>query len=84
MLILSVASFLPQLRLLVQRGNTAGISLYYLLFNVISATEQFAISFYFIVNRVDHSDVFTHDPPTVGDWLNLAQTTVVFIAWLVM
>jgi hypothetical protein len=81
---LSLASFLPQIRLLLQRGNTTGLSLYYLLFNLISATEQFALSFYFIVNRVEPADVFTHEPPTVGDWLNLAQTTAIFLAWLVM
>lgn len=84
-LVLSLASFIPQIRLLVQRRNSSGISPYYVLFNLISATEQFAISFYFIVDRMEEPpDVFTNEPLQTGDWLNLAQVTLVWGLWLFM
>jgi hypothetical protein len=84
LIILSFISFLPQLRLLVQRRTSSGISLYYVLFNLISATEQFTISFLFTVTQSEESDVFVETPPNTGDWLNLVQFTVVWILWLAM
>jgi uncharacterized protein with PQ loop repeat len=79
---LTAISFVPQLRLLWVRRSSAGISPCYVLFNLISATELFTISFYFLVNHVEPADVFIHEPPAVGDWLNLAQLALVWVLWL--
>ncbi|EIT77531.1 hypothetical protein AO1008_02849 [Aspergillus oryzae 100-8] len=75
LLILSIFSFLPQLRRLHQNGDSTGVSLIYLLCNVISATEQLTISFSYIF-IAQSSDFFIHNPPNVGDWLNLLQLAV--------
>ncbi|KAB8276494.1 hypothetical protein BDV30DRAFT_224210 [Aspergillus minisclerotigenes] len=70
-----IFSFLPQLRRLHQNGDSTGVSLTYLLCNVISATEQLTISFSYIF-IAQSSDFFIHNPPNVGDWLNLLQLAV--------
>lgn len=79
---LSALSFLPQLGLLWVRRDSSGINLYYVLFNTIVATELFTMSFFLTVNRIDAPDIFIHHPPTVGDQLNLAQLTVIWLLWL--
>ncbi|KAI0438803.1 hypothetical protein F4803DRAFT_533899 [Xylaria telfairii] len=85
LLIFTCASFAPQLHLLVaRRGDASGINLKYVLLNLAVATELFTISFFFTVNRIEPSYVFAHDPPVAGDWLNLAQLTVVWILWLLI
>jgi hypothetical protein len=66
------------------RRDSSGISLYYVLFNLISATELFTISFFFLINNVEESDVFVNRPPNAGDWLNLAQLALVWVLWLLM
>lgn len=60
-------------------GNCQGISLGYLLLNLISATEQFTIGFYILVNFTGGTDIFVETPLTTGDWLNLAQLTLVWV-----
>jgi hypothetical protein len=85
---LSFVSFLPQLRLLYVRKDSAGLSLFYLLFNLIVATELFAISFLLVVNsgleEKGKPNLFVHNPPDTGDNINLAQFTLVWVLWLVM
>jgi uncharacterized protein with PQ loop repeat len=82
--VISALSFLPQLRLLWLRRDVSGISLYYVLFNTIVATELFTLSFFLTVNNIDKPGVFVHYPPNAGDRLNLAQLTAVWLLWLVM
>ncbi|KAH8689502.1 hypothetical protein BGW36DRAFT_433501 [Talaromyces proteolyticus] len=77
--ILSLLSFLPQLRHLWIRKDATGISLYYVFYNLISATEQLTITFTALINNTQGSDFFVHDPPTTGDWINLGQVTVVWL-----
>ncbi|KAK3937885.1 hypothetical protein QBC46DRAFT_410768 [Diplogelasinospora grovesii] len=85
LLVLSFASFLPQLRLLWVQRDSSGISLYYVLFNLLVATEQFTLSFFFVVNhRFEDTQVFVHTPPDVGDILNLTQFAVVWALWLMI
>ncbi|KAH7371846.1 hypothetical protein BKA64DRAFT_268214 [Cadophora sp. MPI-SDFR-AT-0126] len=84
LLFLSFASFLPQIRLLWQRRDSSGISLYYVLFNLISATEQFTISFFFVVNSVEPADAFVKNPPNAGDWLNFGQFALVWVLWFIV
>ncbi|PIG88064.1 hypothetical protein AARAC_001586 [Aspergillus arachidicola] len=75
LLILSIFSFRPQLHLLHQIGDSTGVSLAYLLCNVISATEQLTISFCYMFNA-QSSDPFVHNPPNAGDWLDFLQFAV--------
>jgi uncharacterized protein with PQ loop repeat len=89
LLLLTFVSFLPQLRLLYVRKDSSGLSLFYVLFNLIVATELFTFSFLLVVNCPrDESnglpDLFIHDPPNVGDSINLAQFALVWVLWLVM
>jgi hypothetical protein len=85
---LSFVSFLPQLRLLYARKDSVGLSLFYLLFNLIVATELFTLSFLLVVNYAREegggADLFVHNPPDTGDRINLAQFTLVWVLWLAM
>ncbi|KAB5566845.1 hypothetical protein GE09DRAFT_1284559 [Coniochaeta sp. 2T2.1] len=85
LLLLTFASFQPQLRLLWVRRDSSGISLYYVLLNLIVATELFTISFFYVVNnRVEGSQFFVHVPPNVGDRLNLAQFALTWVLWVLL
>lgn len=89
LLLLSFVSFLPQLWLLYVRKDSVGLSLFFVLFNLIVATELFAFSFLLVVNcardkSTGKPDIFVHDPRDVGDAINLAQFTLVWVLWLVM
>ncbi|KAH6873477.1 hypothetical protein B0T10DRAFT_235283, partial [Thelonectria olida] len=75
---------LPQLRRVLAKGDSSNISLYYLLFNLISATEQFSLGFFYIVSHYDDSRIFVSTPRNVGDWLNLTQLTMVWIMFLAL
>lgn len=59
-----------------------GIAPSYVLFNLIAATEQFSFGLHFIVKNDDFVDRIVHTPPTLGDWLNLAQFAVVWLCRL--
>lgn len=82
-MVLSFASFLPQLQLLWLRRDSSGVSLYYVLFNLVVSTEIFTIDLA-ILNSVDGGNIFVHAPATIGDWLNLAQFGTVWVMWVVM
>lgn len=85
MLLLSGASFVPQLGRLYSRGDSSGISRYYVLCNLISATEQLTLALALLVNTDDGgSDFFLHSPLTLGDRLNMAQLATVWLLSLVV
>ncbi|KAJ5533118.1 hypothetical protein N7494_009670 [Penicillium frequentans] len=84
LILLSGASYLPQLHRIWVHGNCQGISLSYLLLNLISATEQFTIGFFILVNHKGGTDLFVETPITTGDWLNLAQLTLVWALHLLL
>ncbi|KAK4170666.1 hypothetical protein QBC36DRAFT_341471 [Triangularia setosa] len=87
LLLLSFVSFLPQLQLLYVHKDSAGLSLFYVLFNLIVATELFTLSFLFVVNyarEFDKPNMFVHAPLNAGDRINLAQFTLVWVLWLVI
>jgi hypothetical protein len=84
LLLLSLPKFIPQFHRTVSRKISSGISTYYTLFNLISATEQFSLAFFFIVNHIESPEFFVHDPVDTGDWLNLMQTIVVASLWLIL
>ncbi|KAL4885398.1 hypothetical protein BJY04DRAFT_134061 [Aspergillus karnatakaensis] len=80
LIILTALSFIPQLYRLFSLKTSTGISITYILFNLIVATEQFTNEFYIMVNVPEASGgMFTHEPLSRGDWLNFAQITVVWV-----
>ncbi|KAF2844700.1 hypothetical protein T440DRAFT_523260 [Plenodomus tracheiphilus IPT5] len=66
LLLASTMSFGPQLHRTITRKDSTGISTFYVLFNLISTTEQFALTFFFIVNYAEDSDFFVHHPRNAG------------------
>ncbi|KAH6892597.1 hypothetical protein B0T10DRAFT_295654 [Thelonectria olida] len=83
LLILSAASFFPQYRRLLSRRDSLGLAPEYILLNLIVATQQFSLGLFFIV-VCDEADMIMHSPPTVGEWLNFAQFTVVWVGHLIL
>ncbi|PYI06824.1 hypothetical protein BO78DRAFT_429336 [Aspergillus sclerotiicarbonarius CBS 121057] len=84
LLCLTTASFLPQLhRIRIQKTST-GLSLLYILLNLLGATEQFTLAFFLTVNAGPEPDFFVHFPRSIGDWLNLAQLGVVWVMFLLL
>ncbi len=86
---MSLVSFLPQLGVLLVRRDSSGISPFYVLYNLISATEQFNHSFacVVLVSRdwdPPKNDIIMHNPLSLGDWINLGHITVVWVLWLVV
>ncbi|KAL4866607.1 hypothetical protein BDV12DRAFT_131373 [Aspergillus spectabilis] len=82
--ILSILSFIPQVHRIHSSKSSGGLSLGAILANLIVATEQFTIFFYILVNEYSSGPRFyTNDPPNAGDWINLVQTTVVWICFLI-
>ncbi|KAI8182797.1 hypothetical protein K4K52_006965 [Colletotrichum sp. SAR 10_76] len=79
-LLLTFASFLPQLQRLWSRRDSSGVSLYYVLFNLLVATELLTIDLT-LLTGVEDSDVFVQQPASLGDWLNLAQFAIVWALW---
>lgn len=61
----------PQTRRILSRGDGAGISLTYVLCNLIAVTEQFALGLHYVVDSVEGEDGIVNRPVTAGDWLNL-------------
>ncbi|KAH8897577.1 hypothetical protein GQ53DRAFT_817870 [Thozetella sp. PMI_491] len=80
--ILSLLSFLPELLHIKTKKDSTGVSLYYVLWNLVSVTEQFALGFLSIVNDIDAPTFFAGFPRTLGDWLNLWQLTLVWLVFL--
>ncbi|KAE8356782.1 hypothetical protein BDV28DRAFT_65478 [Aspergillus coremiiformis] len=81
LLILSIASFLPQFQRICRTKEFTGLSLSYVLCNLMSATEQFTLLFFLLVNETEYADIIQ---PTTGDWINLAQLAAVWILWLLL
>ncbi|KNG81822.1 hypothetical protein ANOM_010266 [Aspergillus nomiae NRRL 13137] len=77
LLISSVASFLPQLQRIWYTKQFTGLSLSYVLCNLMSATEQFTLLFFLLVNKTEDADVIQK---TTGDWINLAQLAALLIS----
>ncbi|KAF4893014.1 hypothetical protein CGCF415_v012840 [Colletotrichum fructicola] len=84
--IATIASYLPQYHRILEQGHCDGLSLYYVLFNLISATEQLTLGFFLNVNDTGRlrGDAFVNDPATAGDWLNFVQLVVVWLCSLVL
>ncbi|KAJ5468181.1 hypothetical protein N7475_005933 [Penicillium sp. IBT 31633x] len=84
LLILSIGSFYPQIQRLWLKQDSSAVSVYYVLFNLIAATEQFTIVFFLLVNNTEGGSVFVHTPTATGDWLNLSQMTISLVGFLIL
>ncbi|KAI9890438.1 MAG: hypothetical protein M1814_003922 [Vezdaea aestivalis] len=82
LLIITLLSFVPQYLRIITKRDTAGISLYYILLNLISATHQFSLNLHLISENAQIAETIVQTPPSLGDWLNLAQSTVLWISQL--
>ncbi|KAK1489316.1 hypothetical protein CCUS01_03363 [Colletotrichum cuscutae] len=82
--ILSLISFTPQYHRLREQAHCNGLSLYYVLFNLLSATEQLTIGLFLNINNSAslRPDAFVNIPATAGDWLNLSQLMIVWLCFI--
>jgi hypothetical protein len=83
LIVLTVLSFNPLLQRLQDLGENTGISLFYLLVNLIVATEQLTIGIVLIAYEFG-ADSVSHHPPMPGDWLNLVQFAAVWLCHIVL
>ncbi|OBT61485.1 hypothetical protein VE03_09356 [Pseudogymnoascus sp. 23342-1-I1] len=84
LIVLTAFSFLPQLCLLWSKQDSTGISIGYVLANLLVATEQLTLAMYVTVVVPDSAGgTFTHSPLSTGDWLNLVQTLVSWAMFMV-
>lgn len=83
-LFLSLLSFAPQAYRLHQRGNSRGLSIHYVLLNLISTTQQFTLAY--VEFPVQHCGNYDQNcpSPTPGDWVNFIQLGVTWLAWFGM
>ncbi|CAK4033681.1 Hypothetical predicted protein [Lecanosticta acicola] len=77
-LVISAASYLPQLNKIEQQQSCAGISSAHVMLNLVSMTDQFAWSFYLLAANSAVADIIVQSPPTPRDWLNLIQHAVLW------
>lgn len=81
-MVASIASFGPQLQALRRNADSAGISVYYVLFNLIVATHDLAL---LVSANIDWEGNFlVEQPPAAQDWLNVAQFLVTWLGQLVL
>ena len=77
-MVCSIASFAPQVIHIKKNGSCTGISIYYVLYNLIIAIYNFALMLSAVINWEEGNFVIP-EMPDVRDYLNLAQFSV---AWL--
>ncbi|KAE8375140.1 hypothetical protein BDV26DRAFT_283716 [Aspergillus bertholletiae] len=83
-LILSFASFAPQIRHVWWSKNARGILSIHLLFNLICSTEHVFFGFFYMVNSYHVPGVWSHSPINILDWVNLVQLTGVWVLFNVL
>ncbi|KAL3263330.1 hypothetical protein ABHI18_001867 [Aspergillus niger] len=85
---LEITVFLPQIWRIWSQKTSTGLSLLYIFFNLLSATERFTNAFFGTVNwtiaGANAPGFFVHDPRTIGDWLNLVQLGVDWVLLLLL
>ncbi|KAK1763427.1 hypothetical protein QBC33DRAFT_549651 [Phialemonium atrogriseum] len=80
--LLTIISFLPHYQQIISRNDCSGISPYYILFNLVSATHQFFLGYAYVV-QFDGTMHFVHgNPRTLLDWLNFVQLTIVLLCFV--
>lgn len=78
----STASFVPQVTRIRNNEDCTGISVYYVLFNLIIATYNFALILFAMIEW--EGSFITQQPPDARDWLNFAQFSVAWLGQLLL
>ncbi|TDZ38819.1 hypothetical protein C8035_v006617 [Colletotrichum spinosum] len=81
--IAAILSYLPQYHCIQEQGHSNGLSLYYVLFGLLSATEHLTLGLLLNITE-PRSGAFVETPATVGDWINLVQLGVVWLCALIL
>lgn len=85
LLILAIGSFLPQILRIQKRQTTRGVDSLYILWNLISTTEQLTIYIFLLITVYEpEGNVFLHSPPSAGDWFSLCHCAVATILFLTL
>ncbi|PYI12925.1 hypothetical protein BO99DRAFT_397778 [Aspergillus violaceofuscus CBS 115571] len=85
LLILTIASFYPQLFRIQTTHTTRGISSLSILWSLIRATEQLTISIFSLyVDVGSDGNILLHDPPSKGDRFNLYHFALVSVLFLLL
>lgn len=85
LLIPAIGSFLPQILRIQRKQTTRGIDSLYILWNLISATEQLTIYIYLLFTEYEREgNIFLHSPPSAGDWFSLCHCAAVTILFLTL
>lgn len=83
LLILTIASFYPQIFRVQTTHTTHGISLLSILWSLIRATEQLTISIFSLyVDVGSDGNILLHDPLSKGDRFNLWHFAIVTLLFL--
>jgi uncharacterized protein with PQ loop repeat len=80
----TVLTFIPQYTKILEKNTCDGISLYYLVLNLIIFTEQFAVYLHLILVAHDAPTIIVDSPPSVLDYLNLLQFGVTWFCFLIL
>ena len=83
LLVCSILSFGPQIHRLLSYGDSSGVSLTYLLLNLMVATYNLTFGLELIALPFVQEPI-AHNPRTVGDWLNLSQLGAVWSCQVVL
>lgn len=83
LVLLTIASFPPQYRFMKRRNDCTGLSLTYLLLNLIVATYGFTLCLEVVAIHWEGT-YLVHQPRDFRDWLNLAQFTVAWLGHLIL
>ncbi|KAK5167516.1 uncharacterized protein LTR77_007215 [Saxophila tyrrhenica] len=82
---LTASSFRPQIHEIRKRSSGEGISLTYILLNLVLATEQLAIYTHIIIfDYKGGEESIIANPPGFGDWLNWTQFVVTWLGQLTL
>lgn len=80
----TLASFVPQYKRIRDRTDSDGISLSYVLLNLIVATQQFSLYLLFVIDDSTVADFLVKSPPSIENYLDLAQFGIVWLCQLVL
>ncbi|RAH39778.1 uncharacterized protein BO95DRAFT_377204, partial [Aspergillus brunneoviolaceus CBS 621.78] len=85
LIVLTILSFAPQLHALWSKKSSTGISLGYVLANLLVVTEDLTKEVYLSINVPEAAaGTFKHDPFSAGDWLNFVQDLVTWALFLIL
>lgn len=82
--VLSAVSFVPQLLRIAVRRDSSGVALFYVLFNLINATQQLTIGGIYIGFAEERPFFAWSWPQSATDWINVVQLLVFWAGTLTL